>query len=367
MGPQTEVGAYPTLLLKGDHYAMGLQHGHQVRALRPQIERALAVRGREAQPGPSEARFEALYQETRALMAELDRPGLELVRGQADALGLDLEVLLRCNLAGVLLDGRSIRRHLGGEGCTTWAATGPATASGQPILAKNRDSSAEHLRLQCVVRAMPAVGYRYLYVSSAGSPGVFCAGLNEAGLAVADTHVTSADVGPGLPDHSLMMHMLEKHDEVRSAVDYLRSVPRMGRHNLLLADARGSLAVFEIGHRTFGLREVHDGVLVNTNHFVSPEMAASFVDVSAPEEQGNSQRRFEQAIRQLEAAFGAIDASLAQRLMASHASPQAAICCHPREGAGCRTISSCIFLPAEGRMLFCHGLPCKGRWDVFAI
>lgn len=367
MDGQTEVGAYPTLLLKGDHYAMDLQHGHQVRALRPQIERALAARWFEAQPGPSEARFEALYQETRALMAELDRPGLELMRGQADALGLDLEMLLRCNLAGVLLDSRSIRGHVGDEGCTTWAATGPATAGGRPILVKNRDSSVEHLRLQCVAHAMPAVGYRYLYVSSAGSPGVFCAGLNEAGLAVADTHVTSTDVGPGLPDHSLMMHVLEKHDDVRSAVDYLRSVPKMGRHNLLLVDVRGSLAVFEMGHRTSGLRGAHDGVLVNTNHFVSPEMEASFVDVSAPEEQGNSQRRFEQATRELEAAFGAIDAGLAQRLMAGHANPQSALCCHPGEATGYRTISTSIFLPAEGRMLFCHGLPCQGRWDLLAV
>lgn len=367
MGGRTDVGTYPTLLLKGDHYTMGLQHGHQVRALRPQIERALAARWCEAQPGPSEARFEALYQETRTLMGELDRPGLELMRGQADALGLDLEMLLRCNLAGALLDSRSIRHHAGDEGCTTWAAAGPATAGGRPILAKNRDSSVEHLRLQCIAHAMPAVGYRYLYVSSAGSPGVFCAGLNEAGLAVADTHVTSTDVGPGLPDYSLMMHVLEKHDDVRSAVDYLRSVPRMGRHNLLLADARGSLAVFEIGHRAFGLRGAHDGVLVNTNHFVSSEMEAAFVDVSAPEEQGNSQRRFEQATRDLDAAFGAIDARLAQRLMAGHASPQASICCHPREVADFRTISSCIFLPAEGRMLFCHGLPCQGRWDVLAV
>jgi len=346
---------------------MGLQHGHQVRALRPEIERALATRWREAQPGPSEASFEALYRETRALMADLDRPGLDLMRGQADALGLYLEMLLRCNLAGALLDSRSIRRHLGNEGCTTWAAAGPATAGGQPILAKNRDSSVEHLRLQCVAHATPAVGYRYLYVSSAGSPGVFCAGMNEAGLAVADTHVTSTDVGPGLPDHSLMMHVLEKHDVVRSAIDYLRSVPRMGRHNLLLADARGSLAAFEMGHRTFGLRGEHDAIVVNTNHFVSPEMKDSFVDVSAPGEQGDSQRRFEQATRELEAAFGDIDVSLARQLMAGHAGPQAAICCHPREATGYRTISTSIFLPAEGRMLFCHGLPCQGRWDVFAV
>ncbi|HSJ55476.1 MAG TPA: C45 family peptidase [Anaerolineae bacterium] len=358
---------YLTLSLQGDHYAMGWQHGRQVRALRPEIVRGLAARWREAQPCRSEARFEVLFEETRALMARIDRPGLDLMRGQADALGVGVETLLRCNLAGALMDARSVRRHLDNEGCTTWAAAGSATAGGQPILAKNRDSSLEHLRLQCLVRARPAVGYRYLYITSAGSPGVFCAGLNQAGLAVADTHVTSTDLGPGLPDHSLMMHVLERHDSVSSAVDYLRAVPRMGRHNLLLADARGSLAVFEIGHHGYGLREARDGVLVNTNHFASPEMEASFVDVSEPEQRGSSQQRFARATRELEVALGSIDIDLAQRLMAGHVGPLASICCHPKGEDGSRTISTSIFLPAERRMLFCHGLPCQGQFEAFAV
>lgn len=358
---------YLILTLEGDHYAMGRQHGDQVRELRPEIVRALEARQREATPRPSEARFEALFQETRRLMAEIDRPGLDFQRGQADALGLDLDVLLRCNLAGALLDDRSIRRRPADEGCTTWAAAGLATAGGQPILAKNRDSSLEHLRLQCVVRARPTVGYHYVSITSAGSPGVFCAGLNQAGLAVADTHVTSTDVGPGLPDHSLMMHILERHDAVSSAVDYLRAVPRLGRHNLLLADARGFLAAFEIGHQGYGLREARHGVLVNTNHFLSPEMEASFVDVSPPGERGNSQHRFQRATRELEAAFGRIDVTLARRLMAGHGDPLASICCHSRGDDASCTISTSIFLPTERRMLFCHGLPCQGQFDTFDV
>jgi len=123
-----------TLSLEGDHYAMGRQHGQQVRALRPEIVRALAARRRAAEPRPSEARFEALFRETRALMAEIDRPGLDLMRGQADALGLELDTLLRCNLAGALSDDRAIRRRPGNEGCTTWAAAGPATAGAAPQL-----------------------------------------------------------------------------------------------------------------------------------------------------------------------------------------------------------------------------------------
>ena len=91
--------------------------------------------------------------------------------------------------------------------------------------------------------------------------------MNERGLAIADTHVYSTDIGPGLPDYSLIMHILEEHDTVRSALDYLSSVPRMGRNNLILADVGGSLAVVELRYHHLAVVEARNGIAVNTNHF----------------------------------------------------------------------------------------------------
>jgi isopenicillin-N N-acyltransferase-like protein len=373
---------YVTLTLQGDHYTQGRQHGHQAQSLWPQIARAIGVRlaqiERDGAPPAGDARFERLLQETHDLLQEIDAPLLDLIRGQAEALEFDFDILLRYALVSYLRDDLLTRQPRAAEGCTTWAATGSTTVSGAdgtsgPLLAKNRDYRPEHLPLQVVIQVTPQSGYRYVCSGSAGSPGVFCAGINQAGLAVADTHVTSTDLGPGLPDYSLMMHLLEEHDCVSSALDYLRSVPRMGRNNLILADARGHLAVFEIGHRTYGLFETHDGVLINTNHFASPELRGCFVDTSEPHLKGNSFHRREQAERALEAALGRIDVPFAQRLMATHAGPLASICRHPRpgrhpaEGCSSSTISASIFLPARRAMLFCHGLPCQGRYDEFVL
>jgi hypothetical protein len=384
---------YLTLTLEGDHYTQGRQHGHQVQSLRPQIAKAMAdqVR-REVRLAPNErdgadARFERLLQETRDLLQEIDAPLLDLIRGQAEALEFEFDTLLRYSLGSYLHDAvhgamvqadmahadmRATRQPRAVEGCTTWAATGSTTVAGTdgtsgPLLAKNRDYRAEHFPLQVVIQVTPQPGYRYVCSGSAGSPGVFCAGINQAGLAVADTHVTSTDLGPGLPDYSLMMHLLEEHDCVSSALDYLRSVPRMGRNNLILADARGHLAVFEIGHRTCGLFETHDGVLINTNHFSSPELRGCFVDTSEPHLKGSSFQRHEKVTRALEAALGQIDVPFGQRLMATHAGPLASICRHPAEGRGSSTISTSIFLPSRRVMLFCHGLPCQGRYDEFVL
>jgi isopenicillin-N N-acyltransferase-like protein len=361
------VPQYARLELQGDPYTMGQQHGQQVHRLRPQIAEAMDTRFRQLKQDGPDARFEALVKDTHTLLEEIDGPLLAMIRGQAGSLGFESEVLLRYNLIAFLRDDLLVRRAQAAEGCTTWAAAGSATADSQPILAKNRDYRRDHLPLQSVVHATPATGYRYLYVSSAGSPGVFSAGMNQAGLAIADTHVYSTDLGPGLPSYSLMMHILEEHDRVSSALDYLRVVPRLGRNNLILADVTGHLAVFEGGHAHFGLCEKHDGALVNTNHFVSETMQVHFAPVDPPEARGGSLGRYETANRALAASEGHIDSAFARRLAATHDEPLNSICRHPDADAKSTTISASVFLPQQRQLLFCHGLPCQGRFDRFSV
>ena len=356
-----------TLTLAGDHYAMGRQHGVQARHLRSQIAQAMESRFHQLELDGSDDQFEQLYRDTRGLLQEIDRPMLAMVQGQAEALEFEFETLLRYSLATFLRDDLIARHGVAVEGCTTWAATGSATVDGRPILAKNRDYHLDHLPLQVMLRLSPQSGYRYLCSGSAGSPVVFCAGINEAGLAVADTHVASTDLGPGLPDFSLMMHLLEEHDTVSSSLDYLRSVPRLGRNNLILADARGRLAVFEIGHRSYGLSESDDGVLVNTNHFVSPELCDCFIDTNAPLLRGNSSARRDKVTGELAAARGEIGVPFARRLMATHDGLLASICRHPLKCDSSASISASIFEPAKKRMLFCHGLPCQGEYGEYLL
>jgi predicted choloylglycine hydrolase len=359
--------AYATLALEGNHYTQGRQHGYQVRKLRPQIVKAVEASLKQIEQDGPDPRFEDLLEETVDLIQETDGALLALIRGQAETLEIEYQTLLRYDLVTYLRDDLVIRQALGNEGCTTWSASGSWTTDGQPMLVKNRDYRPEHLPLQIVVRSTPNHGYPYLYVSSAAGPGVFSAGINHTGLAVADTHVYSTDLGPGLPDYALMMHILEAHDTVSSALDYLRSVPRLGRNNLILVDAQGRQAVFESGRLRFGLFEIEQGTLVNTNHFASAEMRDCLVEVEPPDSRGRTFRRHETVTAALGANQGKIDTLFAQNLMASHNGPLASLCCHPEANSLMSTISASIFLPAERRLLFCHGLPCQGHYDAFTL
>jgi isopenicillin-N N-acyltransferase-like protein len=358
--------------IQGNHYQMGYQHGRQVQSLRPYIIKAIEARFVQLEQDGADEAFEMLVGETHQVLQKVDPLTVDIIRGLADGLALEFDQLMRYNLAAFLRDVLTTRQHAAhdreagaSEGCTTWAATGSATVHSYPILVKNRDYNLEHLPLQVVVQAEPEVGYRYTYVTSAGSPGVFVAGFNEAGLAVADTHVSSTDVGPGLPTYALSMHVLEEHRTVRSALTYLQATPRLGRNNLLLADATGDIALFEIGHHHSAVLEAEAGLLVNTNHYRSPVMRDYFVETEPQSLQGNTFQRYQKVKDTLTEAYGRIDVTVAKQLMATHAGSLASICRHPLPGSETSTISAMLLLPVQRQMLFCHGQPCQGSYCVF--
>jgi isopenicillin-N N-acyltransferase-like protein len=342
------------LSLQGEHYSMGLQHGQQVHPLRPLI---IAVLG---------ARLEALSRcggLKASLLEEVERawqensgPTMAFLRGMAEALMIPTYRLFQYALASYLEDVVLARSQA--DGCTVWAASGPATHDGSPILAKNRDHCLGHLPLRVVVRARPHQGYCYLYITSAGSPAVFSSGMNEKGLTVADTHVSSRDAGPGLARYTLMMNLLEQQATVATALTYLQEVSHMGGGNLILADAGGDLAVCESGYRRCGFISPVKSTIVATNHFVSTELRDCYLE-HAPGAYDESQTRYQAMQSMLKNAQGKLDTEMAGGMMTRHDDDGAVAICRHRPKHDADTISTAIYLPAERRLLFSNGRPCE--------
>jgi hypothetical protein len=233
------------------------------------------------------------------------------------------------------------------------------------MLVKNRDYRLDHQDLQCVAFAKPTRGFSYAYVTSAGSPGVFSSGMNEAGLAVADTHVNSLDLGPGLARYSLMMDVLEQYDQVSSALDYLQTVPHTGDGTLILLDKTGDMAVFEISHKTQGIIKPTGSYLVSTNHFTSPHLSEKWEDRSRPELRGNSEGRYASISAGLRNTDELAGVAWAQKLMSDHGGPNDAICRHPGLDPASMTISSVLYLPQTRRFYLANGNPCQV--DIFTL
>ena len=350
--------------LAGDHYAMGHQHGRQVVELQPFLTAAMENRLKALDQ--LEVDLNGFLSEQKDLWQASAHPTLNMLRGMGDALGLPNERYFKYTIASYLTD-RATGSPSKGQGCTVWGAAGPVTLDAEPLLAKNRDYWLDHRQLQCLASASPHRGYRYQYLTSAGSPGVFSAGMNEAGLAVADTHVASLDIGPGLPRYALMMEILEHHDHVQSALDYLRLTHHVGNGTLTLVDAAGDMAVFETGHSHPGVVLPEAGFVVATNHYVTPCLHDRWIERAPLELQGNSQARYARVHQALQAARGHVDLAWAQALMSSHRSPLDSICRHPEIEPRSGTIAALIFRPRQKTTYLANGLPCQTAYQAHQL
>ncbi len=351
------------LELSGDPRSMGHQHGEQVADLRPQIQAAMHTRL--AALGQSDEDLSLFAKEITKVWEQHAPNTLEMLLGIAEALDLEWGEYFNYTIAYYLTNRLRQTRQI--DGCTTWAANGNITRDGEIILAKNRDYHPDHRQLQCLARMRPRHGYQYLCLTSAGGPGVFSSGVNTAGLAVADTYVSSNDLGPGIARYSLMMDILEKFANVPEAVNHLFTCPHFGDGTVTLADAQGELAVFEIAHSVQAVRQSNKDFIVSTNHFTAPKTRQCWVDSEPSHLQGNSQERRKRVENALLSARGQVDISWSQALMAQHGGSQSAICRHQEIEAQSMTISSVIFLPQQASLYIANGLPCQIQFELFEV
>lgn len=158
------------------------------------------------------------------------------------------------------------------DGCTNVIVSGERTVHGDPLLLKNRDVSGVGLRPQAAV-SYPGDGTRhgFVTVSTCGSVLVY-QGVNDAGLAVANTFVdveTDTATGDELLNGVLVRRLLEQCSTVADARAFVTKRPteRIQGLTLALAD-RTDAAMLEIDPLVPAIRPASGSIGVRTNHFV---------------------------------------------------------------------------------------------------
>lgn len=324
--------------------------------LRDQVEQWAAAATAAYPPGDPEVR--AALRDLRTMLETRSPSTLDQVEGMATGYDVSVDGLLVAVLT-TYFASTGVGDPGSGDGCSVFAVRSPGGR--RTVLAKNRDSDRRFLTMQTVVRVRPASGHEWLALSTAGAPGVHSAGINSRGLAVADTHVPSRDVGIGLPRFSLMMHALERCATVAEAIAYLESVPRMGFGNLILADAEGATAVVECGHTRLAVIDDPDGNVIATNHFVSDPLAGT-CRRAADSAEGDDSRR-----RRWRLAHALTDPGLVA------GDPVGLLSVHERPGATCvhgdddSTIATVVARPDERSLSVCVGNPCHAPMRTFSL
>lgn len=352
--------------LVGDAYARGRAQARLCPDMVDHVRHAIAHRLEQTAAALARADVRRFIDAQREATARVDPAMLEEIRGIAEGFGVEPDTLfdyLHCSSAA---DVAAIAEQRP-DGCTSIAVT---AAGGGAIVAKNRDYRDEHIPIQRVMRHTDPAwgGRRLLVIGSLGSPGNFSSGMNGDGLAVADTASRTRDMGPGFHRYFLLTWLLVHCRSVDEALAAIRNATHTGSGLLLLGDASGAVAAVELGHAQVGFEHKSSGRVGRTNHFVSPAMAPSNLDVGGnPASRANSLRRFAamQAILERDPAAPTIESVRA--FLSRHRDTDGEGFCRHGEDDLSTTIAGAIWDTAARRLFMAAGNPCRAQWRRYDV
>lgn len=268
---------------------------------------------------------------------------IEEFEGYAEQLGLTEEDLLKHYSLG--LEG----------GCSSVAVK---TRNGMCV-ARNYDffywENRRHL-----IHTKPLVGISHIGMHEGLIGGRFD-GMNEHGLFVSFNAAgpQPEHPQPGISFHLIIRYLLEKFKNAREAKDALMKLPVNSPKSYLIADPDDAF-VLEAHMDRKEYRQIKDGYLVMTNHFVHPEMKRY------QDEWPNSKARYDKIEKQAKELLANDDANIEsmEKLMTDHEAP---VCGHED---GLATFWSCVAELNARNLLYSLGAPCRNdfkRYFAFQV
>ncbi|MHB8779835.1 MAG: C45 family autoproteolytic acyltransferase/hydrolase [Candidatus Geothermincolia bacterium] len=365
----------------GDHYEIGFNQGLQLRqyieGYFATLESSEAFRVMRPAYLPMRA---YLTLETRRAVMEV-APDLQAYypsqRRKMDGLakGSELSEAFFYLAAAQELSPDGVSYRLGA--CTAIGVAPERSALGEPMVIKNYDGPREFQPYYSTLHYTPEDGYENIAVTIAGQVGCHD-GINRHGLVVSCNAASGTDLPKVMvPTSILVQETLERCRNVEEAVGFLERARRGSGALILLADAEGHVASVELSPNFEGRREAESGVLINTNHYRTPELKP--YDIPRNAYYTNRNVRALRGIRIHESSelrYERAELLLQDLPQISVRDLVSVVSDHGEGGRGsentiCRhegyfwTTSSMIFLPASRRMLVTYGNPCDSTYTEF--
>lgn len=373
---------FPHISVNGAPRERGRQYGAQVA---PRVRHSIASYARlfAYQRGMNwaAAQAEAL---AYCPLLEHHAPGLlEEMRGIAEGAERSLAEIVALNARTELLAGArrqtahpeygaamASNQHAGvpehGE-CTTIGALPGATAQGGALLAQTWDWHGDQ-RAACVLLEIHTPGQpTILTLTEAGMLAKI--GLNGAGLGVSLNILFSHSDGaePGMPVHVQLRRVLEAHSTAE-AIERITGVRAGASSCITLLDASGRGVSLEITPEGVSPLHPRDGLLVHTNHCVTPTAQANQRPLLAT---SASEPRFDRASELLRQAYGRIDVATLAGVLRDHQDAPGCICRHPDlslpEVEQIESVTAVILDLAARELHVAPGLPCATPFERWSL
>ncbi|MGC9318858.1 MAG: C45 family autoproteolytic acyltransferase/hydrolase, partial [Armatimonadota bacterium] len=195
----------------------------------------------------------------------------------ADALEVGPDELLIGNGYTDYID--VLKGELAGEGCTSFIATGAATADGLTYVGQTWDMhqfAEKHMR---VFRREPEDGPAWVTLTTSGCLSLI--GLSARQIAVGNTNVVPRDARPGVM-YLAMIHEALRSPDYASARAAIAWAQRASGHYYYVASISGSATGLETTATRHTALPMPEGLLVHANHYHDEELRE--LEVGEPSE-----------------------------------------------------------------------------------
>ena len=292
---------------------------------------------------------------------------IEEMKGVADGSGVSFDDILTLNARSELVLQANSNAAPEVDGCTSIAITPDASVNGHMLAAHNWDWKDTQRPSMVMMNITQKNGKPTIHlITEAGIIGK--TGFNSAGISLY-LNALSVDSPPnGLPIHIAMRGILDSE----SLSDAMTAAVRMQLGccaNFLIAHKSGEAVDIEISNNDFDVLLPKDGIIVHTNHFLSPRLPRDPHFDTFKRKLPDSFLRQYRAEKRLAAINVPIGMEDLKSVLQDHTGAPEAICRHNnmKHPAGQRlcTVFSIVIDLTANEMHFCPGSPCETPYRVY--
>lgn len=287
------------------------------------------------------------------------REYLEELKGIADGAGLDYRSVFIANFLSDLtmamvpsvINKKALDMGISAA-CSSFAASGPATADGKLIFGRNTDYSGQGRwgPNQVIFFYEPKDGYRYVKVSTAGL--IKCnSAMNEMGIVIGGHFMGFDGSAPdGVSFTIFENEIMRKAQNIDNVLNMLKENRRGGSFGFLIADGKTKEAVVvESNPDLLGVREMGKNMIALTNFATTPEMEPFDLMTKYDIAMRNLFGRYRRLIDLIEDNYGKITPALAAEFMSDHWD----VILDMERGTGIsvcsdNNVTSVVFVPEDG-------------------
>lgn len=322
-----------TVNARGKYYEMGYHHG-------------LLLKQSGFTLPPPEEKMVQFAQQCESIVGQYMPELLEEVRGVAEGAAIDYNTLMTLTMTAPF-DADEI------PSCSIVAVMPERSRNGKMLVGRNFDMyyhvSQEGATIYCT--------YPEGQNASIGTCDIWVGrwdGLNEAGLLTATAALFMPGPSPALPGPVGWFpgrYILDTCATVEEALTFIEDLPRTGSGARLIADKSDAVAL-EASVHGIELRYPEDGLLIVTNHAVSPQFAGK--ESHVPE---SSHLRYDRLLELLRG-NNSITIKDIKKGLSDH---KGGVCAHETDESGhpFGTIWSVVGHPGERHVYIAEGHPCK--------